>query len=169
MARRGVLDVEIPPLGHEDSEDKGDFQSRASRDGKKAQTYARELLERCGFSDIEENVKLRGLGVTVNFRAVAPTGSVWFFDVSGAFSSSRPGLRRTDTLWKALGRASVIRQVHEDTPLVFLTTDRPAPRSSGARALERMVHAGAVSMVVEMQEGTDIDRLQAEAQDPEFR
>ena len=128
-----------------------------------------ELLERCGFEDIEENVKLRGLGVTVNFRAVAPTGREWFFDVSGAFSSSRPGLRRTDTLWKALGRASVIRQVHDDTPLVFLTTDRPAPRSAGHRALEKIVNAGGVSMVVEMQERNDVDRLRASAQDPDVR
>ena len=168
--RRGVLDVEIPLLSQDVAEgDAGDFQSRASRDGKKAQSYARALLERCGFTEIEENVKLRGLGVSVNFRALAPTGREWFFDVSGAFSSSRPGLRRTDTLWKALGRASVIKQDYDGTPLVFLTTDRPAPRSAGARALEKAVGAGLVSMVVEMQDATDLDRLQAEAQDASFR
>lgn len=168
--RRGVLDVEIPPLspGATDPDD-DDFQSRSSRDGKKAQSYARERLEFCGFTDIEENVKLRGLGVVVNFRAVAPTGRTWFFDVSGAFSSSRPGLRRTDTLWKALGKASVITQDHGDTPLVFLTTDRPAPRSSGARALEKVISAGMVTMVVEMQDPTDVERLRAAAQSQDLR
>jgi DNA modification methylase len=168
-ARRGVVEVEIPPVGAEEEEGDSGFQARSSRDGKKAQSYARERLEACGFTEVEENVKLRGLGVTVNFRAVAPTGREWFFDVSGAFSSSRPGLRRTDTLWKALGRASIIRQDSRDVPLVFLTTDRPAPRSAGARALENAVTAGLVSMVVEMQDPTDIDRLHAKAQDPDFR
>lgn len=169
-ARRGILEVEIPPLtADQDGEQNGDFQSRSSRDGKKAQSYARERLELCGFTDVEEDVKLRGLGVTVNFRATAPTGHPWFFDVSGAFSSSRPGLRRTDTLWKALGKASVIRHDHDGTPLVFLTTDRPAPRSSGGRALEKAMSAGLVSMVVEMQDPTDVERLRAAARDPNFR
>ena len=40
-ARRGVLDVEIPPVPSDDDDDDGDFQARASRDGKKAQAYAR--------------------------------------------------------------------------------------------------------------------------------
>ncbi|HAS10698.1 MAG TPA: hypothetical protein DCS55_09320 [Acidimicrobiaceae bacterium] len=170
---RRPADLAMPPPLGQGVEDEGtDFQSRASRDGKKAQTYARELLELCGFAEIEENVKLRGLGVTVNFRATAPTGREWFFDVSGAFSSSRPGLRRTDTLWKALGRASIIRHGHNGTegrPLVFLTTDRPADRSAGARALENAISNGLVSMVVEMQDSTDIRRLQENAGDPDFR
>lgn len=171
-SRRSAGFAMPPPLGHRVDDDGTDFQSRASRDGKKAQTYARELLELCGFAEIEENVKLRGLGVSVNFRATAPTGREWFFDVSGAFSSSRPGLRRTDTLWKALGRASIIRHGHkgpEGRPLVFLTTDRPADRSAGARALENAISNGLVSMVVEMQDSTDIRRLQENAGNPDFR
>ena len=59
------------------------------------------------------------------------------FDVSGAFTvTQRPGLRRTDTLWKAVGRASVLHSSGVADPLVLLTTDRPAPNSSGHRALQ---------------------------------
>lgn len=170
VMRLGEPDIHLPPLAGDGQEELSDFQSRASRDGKKAQAYARALIEACGFTEIEENVKLRGLGVTVNFRGTAPTGREWFFDVSGAFSSSRPGLRRTDTLWKALGRASIIR--HDEgckgRPLVFLTTDRPADRSAGARALENAISNKLVSMVVEMEDVNDRARLKAKALDPDF-
>ena len=42
-------------------------------------------------------------------------GTTWNVDVSGAFTkgNDRAGLRRTDTLWKALGKASVL---HESEP-----------------------------------------------------
>lgn len=58
------------------------------------------------------------------------------FDVSGAFTSSRAGLRRTDTLWKALGKAAVRHEGRGDLPLVLLTTDAPARGSAGFAALK---------------------------------
>jgi len=166
--RNEALDLEpLEPVGA--SVHDGDFQSRSSHEGKKAQEFAKDLLTRCGFTDIRENQKLKGLGVTVNFVATAPSGKQWYFDVSGAFSSSRPGLRRTDTLYKALGRAAVIRSQSKDVPLVFLTTDRPAPRSAGEQALEAVRAVGGVSMVVEMRDRMDRQRLAEEAANPEFR
>ena len=33
----------------------------------------------------------------------------WYVDVSGAFTSTRGGLRRTDTLWKSLGKAAALK------------------------------------------------------------
>ena len=38
----------------------------------------------------------------MSFRATDADGAVWLFDVSGAFSSTRPGLKRMDVLWKTL-------------------------------------------------------------------
>lgn len=170
MLRPASSEGGLPPTDVAGEGDGGHVQSRASGDGKRAQEYARRLLEDCGFTDIEENVKLRGLGVTISFRATAPTGRDWFFDVSGAFSSSRPGLKRTDTLWKALGRASIVRhdEGSKGRPLVFLTTDRPLDRSAGARALENAISNELVSMVVEMEDPGDRARLRAKASDPEF-
>lgn len=116
-----------------------DFQSRASREGQKAKDMARQLLEEAGFTDIRSNV--RGLGgVEINFEARDRTGRRWRFDVSGAFTvTQRAGLRRTDTLWKALGKAAVLHFAEEGKPdrprLVLLTTNPPNPGSTGARAL----------------------------------
>ena len=111
-----------------------DFQARARREGRAAKDVAKQLLEQCGFSGIQKDVKLGG-GVEVNFKAFDQLGNPWFFDVSGGFTSTRPGLKRTDTLWKALGKAAVIQQIESRTPLVLLTTDAPTPSSAGGHAL----------------------------------
>ena len=117
--------VIIPAIpSDEDTDDLG-FQARAVREGKKARDLARLVLEACDFKDITANVKYTRLGVEVNFEARDQRGGGWRFDVSGAFTSSRPGLRRTDTLWKALGKAAVLAQADEVRPLVLLTTHVP--------------------------------------------
>jgi site-specific DNA-methyltransferase (adenine-specific) len=118
--------------------DDEDFQRRATREGKAAKDVARVLLEECGFTDVVADVKLPG-GVEVNFSAQDAGGNPWFFDVSGGFTSNRPGLKRTDTLWKAIGKAAVIHQVKRHARLVLLTTDAPAPGSAGAQALGQVV------------------------------
>lgn len=115
-----------------------DFQARAVREGRQAKELARLLLEACGFTDIREEVKPRRLGIVLNFVAKDSSGEDWAFDVSGAFTSSRAGLRRTDTLWKSLGKAGVLHQSDLGMPLVLVTTDAPVKGSSGHQALETM-------------------------------
>ena len=93
---------------HDDEADV-DFQSRAVREGRKAREMARVMLVESGFKDISDEVNYSACGVRVNFEAVDQQGRAWLFDVSGAFTvTKRPGLRRTDTLWKALGKAAVL-------------------------------------------------------------
>lgn len=113
-----------------------DFQSRATREGKAAQKLAEEVLVDAGFKIVSRNQKIPKTGVTVNFVAEDGKGANWFFDVSGAFTSHRGGLLRTDTVWKSLGRASALRgQGPSDYPIVFLTTHVPRRPSEGDKAL----------------------------------
>lgn len=113
-----------------------DFQSRAAREGKAAQKLAEEVLTDAGFVITERNQRIRKTGVTVNFVAVDVDGATWFFDVSGAFTSHRGGLLRTDTVWKSLGRAHALRgRIPGGAPLVFLTTHLPRRPSEGDTAL----------------------------------
>ncbi len=112
-----------------------DFQSRASREGKAAQKLALEVIEDAGFQILDTNKRIRQTGVTVNYVAKDRVGDLWFFDVSGAFTSHRGGLLRTDTVWKSLGRAHALRGKGVDAPLVFLTTDLPKRPSEGDTAL----------------------------------
>lgn len=125
-----------------------DFQARASREGKVAQAIAKDLLDDAGFTITHTNSRQRGLGVTVNFIAVDADGVPWYFDVSGAFTTTRGGLLRTDTLWKALGRANVLFS-NGRTPIVFLTSHLPKSRSEGDAAL-RAVGPGVVFDAIEM-------------------
>lgn len=135
------------------------FQSRAVREGRAAKDVARALLERCGFHDLDENLKLLG-GVELNFKAYDAKNEPWYFDVSGGFTSNRPGLKRTDTLWKALGKAAVLHQLNEKIPLVLLTTDAPSANSAGDAALQQMRgRKRPVADVIRMLDSTDVSRL----------
>jgi site-specific DNA-methyltransferase (adenine-specific) len=127
-----------------------DFQKRATQDGRRAKEIALEVLEHCGFRDVQSDHRFSS-GVEINFSAVDRKGRTWYFDVSGAFTSTRPGLRRTDTLWKALGKAAVLREGKlANARLVFLTTDLPPKGSAGDAALRAgrgTIYHDAVSML----------------------
>lgn len=112
-----------------------DFQARAAIEGKTYQGIAKQVLKRCGFQIERENQRMGRLGLTINFVGTDKTGGMWYFDVSGAFTTTRAGLRRTDTVWKTLGRASVLRRWRDDVPLVLLTSHLPEPSSGGDVAL----------------------------------
>ncbi|MGH9024497.1 MAG: DNA-methyltransferase [Acidimicrobiia bacterium] len=128
-SRRVVLPaVPGPGPGEEDS------QSRAVREGRSAREIAGIVLRECGFREIATKHR-SGSGVEVNFTAVDAEGARWHFDVSGAFTTFRPGLQRTDTLWKALGKAAVLQSDAEPYRLVLLTTDLPPRGGTGFTAL----------------------------------
>ena len=112
------------------------FQARATKEGKKAQDLAKEVLEEAGFEIIAEKVKVKGTGLQLNFEITDQQGEYrYYVDMSGAFTSSRPGLMRTDTLWKMLGRANVLKTTHPDTRLLVLTSHLPRKSSEGDRAM----------------------------------
>jgi len=111
-----------------------DFQRRAGEEGRQAQEIAGKVLRGSGFRNLRPNQRLADLGLVVNFIAEDQQGRDWFFDVSGAFTSRRAGLIRTDTLWKTLGRANVLHQSGVER-LILLTTNLPRADSSGDRAL----------------------------------
>ncbi len=116
-----------------------DFQRRASVDGSRAQELAAHLLAECGFGGTLREKRKFPVGVEANFTAEDAAGGQWIFDVSGAFSSSRPGLKRTDTLWKVLGKAAILGTQFNDPKepcrYVLLTTDVPPRGSAGGKAL----------------------------------
>ena len=139
--------------------DEEDFQARAVREGRAARDLAREALEKCGFAAIDANVTLPE-GVEINFVARDEAGKQWFFDVSGGFTSNRPGLRRTDTLWKALGKAAVLNSAYPGAPLVVLTTNAPARNSAGDAALAQVRGPRkAIRDVIVLSSTEDLERL----------
>lgn len=151
--RRTIEDPAIDPG------DPGDFQSRATKEGKAAQKLAEQLLEDAGFRIEERNKRIPKTGVTVNFVATDQDGQTWMFDVSGAFTSHRGGLLRTDTVWKSLGRAYALKGARADVPLVLLTSHLPKRPSEGDTAL-RAAGPDAFFDAIEMLSGESLDRLE---------
>lgn len=120
-----------------------DVFASAAREGSSAKDLARELLELAGFTRVESGPKVSGVEMTFAGRDADDRRLV--FDLCGAFTSARPGLKRPETLWRSVGRASTVRLLAADDDtdaVVLLTTDLPARVSSSGRALSAAVGAG---------------------------
>jgi len=140
--------VTVPPVRAADDTADGSLEQAAGR-GAKARDLAEQLLAGAGFVDLEAAPALSDLGVSVDVRARDAAGRTWLFLLTGAYSSTRPGLRRPDVLWRALGVASVLHAAAtagpartDLGPLVLLTTDVPPARSAGGRALAAVAGPG---------------------------
>jgi site-specific DNA-methyltransferase (adenine-specific) len=129
------LQVSLPAVSGPADANEG-FQARAVREGWAAKEVAGAAIEAAGFTDIQKDQRQPG-GVEVNFTARDSKGQLWFFDVTGSFTTHRSGLKRTGTLWKALGKAAVLRET-TGAPLVLLTTGVPVRASAGAEALKHL-------------------------------
>lgn len=172
IARERVGGIEVPPAApskapraavpetFESETATEGFQRRATLEGKAAQKLAADVLEAAGFTIEEENKRIRKTGVTVNFIATDDEDAVWFFDVSGAFTSHRGGLLRTDTVWKSLGRAYALKTSLDDVRLVLLTTHLPRRPSEGDTAL-RAAGPSAFFDAIEMLSADSLQRLAA--------
>jgi DNA modification methylase len=125
------------------------FQARGVREGRRAKEIAKWALQEHGFEVVQEEAKLPA-GVTVSFVALDRQRDRWFVDVSGAFTSTRAGLVRADTLWKVLGKAAVLKQAVSGARYLLLTTDKPTPKSAGGRALAMVTGTAEENLVYDV-------------------
>lgn len=125
------------PLAVGSQEEAEVFHAEAVAAGKKTLDLAERTLRAAGFDIVSRNKRLRGVPLSVPFVVTDQLGGVWHVDVSGGFTATRPGLRRVASVWKALGRAHVLRNRPQpgDPRLILLTSHMPAPRSEGDRVL----------------------------------
>ena len=160
---QGELNIDVPFDDLDPDERRDHFQARATAQGKKAQDLARAALEHAGFQVSQEGVKIPNAGIQFNFEVIDKTDRRFYVDVSGAFTTARPGLIRTDTLWKTLGRAHVLKSVEPDAQLLILTSNLPHRNSPGDRAL-RAVSPWSVFDAIEMFDPSGLERLSGYAQ-----
>ena len=100
-------------------------------EGRSARDIARSLLKEGGFRDIREDQPQAG-SVRTDFTAVDCRGRTWLFDAAGPHATYRGGLRRSEVLWRALGKAAVLSSAAK-LPYVLLSTALPS--GPGAAAL----------------------------------
>ncbi len=110
------------------------FHDRAAAEGRGAPAIAEAALVDAGFDVVGRNFRVRGAGLSVPFVGVDRAGVTWYFDLCGAFTTTRNGLSRTDAVWRTLGRAHVLAN-HGKSPLVLLTSHLPRRRSDADVAL----------------------------------
>ena len=127
---------------------KDDFQARATEEGRSTQRMAKKVIEGCGFTQVKMNERLSSARITVNLIGTNLHGQLWYFIVSGAVTTNRPGLVRTDTMFKVLGKSSVLTQEGIE-PIILLTTNLPISGSEGDRAL-RATHGRVFFDALEM-------------------
>ena len=124
----------------------------AAVDGASATSVARAALEAAGFTDVRPNRRLRGLGLAVDFTGTDAKGRTWYFDVAGPNSAYRGGMARSETVWRALGRAHVLA-ASGHAPFVVLTTQVPRAGTEADRAL-RAPGPGGIFDVVDLLSAT---------------
>ena len=124
--------------------------------GASAADLATQVLEDAGFSVTGRAVRVPGTGLRVPVVATDRLGRTWSFDLVGPNAAHRGGLQRTDAVWRALGRASVLAK--HDGPPILLTTALPRRPGEGDTAL-RAGGPDTVFDVIDLHAAADRARL----------
>ncbi len=116
----------------------GRFQDDAIRQGLSAVEVAEAVLADCDFKVTSRRQRLKS-GITIDVVAEDAHSTAWYFTVLGTLSVTDGGLASTDTLWRTLGEAAVIRATDPDVSsrLVLLATQLPSPRTHAGQALKK--------------------------------
>ena len=117
------------------------------------------LLDEVGFTNIERNVKVPGAAV-VDFVVTDAAGGQWHLDVTDTFTSVRTGLRRTDAVWKAIGKAALLEPVgKKPVRYVLLSTDAPPRNGASFKALVQAHKCGVVHSALSLAHDATVARL----------
>jgi modification methylase len=123
-----------------------------------AKDVARQLVESAGMQVVEADRRY-GAGLSVSFAARDRSGRVWLFDVAGSYTRYRPGLGRADVLWRAVGKAAVLRELASE-PLVLMAAGLPLAGSSAAKILAAVVGPGKpIRAVVDVSSPAAVDTI----------
>ncbi len=129
LAKQRLEDAKSP------TGDIADIYERVVHAAKATQGIAESLLSSCGFEIVRRNPRIRGAGVSMDYLVKSASGDDWYVDVTGAFTTTRAGLWRAETLWRSLGKAAALKAQIPDGRILFLTSHLPKPGSEGDVAL----------------------------------
>ncbi len=101
--------------------------------GAAARDLARLALVDAGFTDVVDDASVVP-GVQPTFRATASDGTVWWFEVAGGRTGTRPGLQRAEVLWRAIAKGAVVG-AHDPTHRYAVLHCGLPSGASGGRAL----------------------------------
>ena len=122
------------------------FQASAGIQGRQFAEQCDTLLGHLGF-ELQGRRVLAEVGVEIDQQALSPTGRVVWFEYKGSVQGNRPGLRRTDTLKKAVANGALLRALADPAPYVVLTSHLPEA-GSGAAMLQAALDLRYVADVI---------------------
>lgn len=154
-------EVSIPAKSNGTPSSDPDPHLRALAEGRSATQIARLLIREAGFKNIRRGVTCCG-SAKLAYTATDGEGNLWRFDIFGGFTQvSQPGLCPHESLWKAIGKATMLH-VADPSPLVLLTTGLPPIGTAGHDALAAVTGSGQpVDAVLDLGEPGGIERLAA--------
>jgi len=142
--QRGAIPL-VPSAGTSQE----DWLQQAHREGLAAKEVARRMLVQAGFEQfgpILESIKVAG--IEFSFSVLDARSQRLVVDFSGAFSAARPGLKRPETLFRSLGKASALSlllaeqaDVQSGTQVLLISTDAPGKKSANGQALSAALDA----------------------------
>lgn len=136
------------------------FQARGVQQGQKFDEQCRLVLGGLGFEVSEKPFPVSELGCEFDAEITAMDGTRYWCEFKGSWHGDRPGLRRTDTVKKALCDAFLANEASTVfPPVLILTTHLPSPASSGAQMLKVALASGALLDVICVNDPEDMKRL----------
>lgn len=117
------------------------FQASAGIQGRQFAEQCDTLLTHLGF-ELRGRRVLGEVGVEIDQEAVGPGGTTVWFEYKGSVQGHRPGLRRTDTLKKAIANGALLRALADPAPYVVVTSHLPEAGSGAAMlaAAQRLMY-----------------------------
>lgn len=116
------------------------FQASGVVQGRQFADQCDQLLRHLGFSLLGKR-NVREIGVEIDQVAIARSGQEIWFEYKGSVQGDRPGLRRTDTLKKAVANGALLAAWGSAAPYVVLTSHVPTD-GAGKAMLEVACRAG---------------------------
>ena len=137
-----IDDAPTSPLG-------SNFQATSTR---QAHAFAKEcdqLLQGRGYTITVSKKQIGVLGIEISREAVSPNGRTLWFAYHGSLRGARPGLRRTDTVKKALADGTLLSTLPaaDRKPFVILTSHLPK-QGSAKKMIDKAVDEGYFASVL---------------------
>lgn len=107
------------------------FQASSGIQGRQFAEQCDTLLAHLGY-ELRGRRVLAAIGVEIDQEAVGPAGTVVWFEYKGSIQGNRPGLRRTDTVKKAVANGALLRALDDAAPYVVITSHLPDGGSAAA-------------------------------------
>lgn len=137
-----------------------DFQSLSSKQGQAFEQQCRLVISTQGLLVSATPFAVPELGIEIDGEITAPSGNRYWAEFKGSWQGTTPGLRRTDTVKKALANVLLLHVAPgRYPPTVILTSHLPKAGSRGAAMLRVALESGALRDVINVNDPSSVPRL----------